>query len=131
MTDIPRACIRLGYGPCADGGRSVPGTSRCRNHMYKSGWGRYAIEHPERLQMYRNPRWKAMRDAQLQKFPDCQVRLPGCRGRASEADHVTPLSLGGAFDGPLRSVCRPCHLKLTAEASKESKRRRRRLRGGA
>jgi hypothetical protein len=33
------------------------------------------------------------------------------------------MSLGGSFDGPLRSLCRSCHLKATAEASKESKRR--------
>jgi hypothetical protein len=64
-----------------------------------------------------------MRDAQLAKQPNCEARLPGCRGSATEADHVTPLALDGAFDGLLRSVCRPCHLKLTAEASKESKRR--------
>jgi 5-methylcytosine-specific restriction protein A len=119
----PRQCIQGYRRNCSDNGIAVPGTSRCRAHTDKSGWGRYAIKHPERAAMYRNPHWKAMRDAQLQKFPDCQVRLSGCRGKAAEADHITPFALGGALDGPLRSVCRPCHLKLTAEASKESKRR--------
>jgi 5-methylcytosine-specific restriction enzyme A len=96
--------------------------SRCKRHG-GSNWSKYAYEHPERAAVYRNPRWKGLRDAQLASQPNCEVRLPGCHGRASEADHVTPLALGGAFDGPLRSVCRPCHLKLTSEASKESKRR--------
>lgn len=122
---IPRACIRCGRP-------SIPGTSRCKEHGYASGWATYTARYPERAAAYKDPRWKSMRDAQLREYPDCQVRLPGCRGTAKEVDHVSPLALGGAFDGPLRSVCRPCHLKLTAEASKESKRRaaaRRKARG--
>jgi 5-methylcytosine-specific restriction endonuclease McrA len=120
---IPRQCIRRHWGGCSDNGNAVEGTSRCRAHTDKSGWATYAVKHPERAAAYRSPHWKGLRDAQLAKQPNCEARFPGCRGRASEADHVTPLALGGDFFGPLRSVCRPCHLKLTAEASKESKRR--------
>jgi 5-methylcytosine-specific restriction protein A len=96
--------------------------SRCKQHG-GSNWDRYKHEHPERAARYADHGWKLRRDAQLAKEPNCQLRLPGCRGRATDADHVIPMSLGGSFDGPLRSLCRPCHLKMTAEASKESKRR--------
>jgi 5-methylcytosine-specific restriction enzyme A len=96
--------------------------SRCRKHG-GSNWDRYKHEHPERAARYRDHGWKLRRDAQLAKEPLCELRLPGCRGKATDADHLTPMSLGGSFDGPLRSLCRRCHLKVTAEASKESKRR--------
>jgi 5-methylcytosine-specific restriction endonuclease McrA len=118
---VRRDCIRRHWGGCSDGGRAVPGTSRCRTHA--SGWDKYKAQHPERAAQYRDHSWKLRRDAQLAKQPLCELRLPGCRGKATDADHVTPVSLGGDFAGPLRSMCRPCHLKVTAEASKESKRR--------
>jgi 5-methylcytosine-specific restriction endonuclease McrA len=114
-----RACIQGWRGNCSDGGWAVPGTSRCRAHTAKGGWAAYGVKHPERAAAYKDPRWKAMRDAQLAQEPFCAF----CGAKATDADHVTPISLGGAFDGPLRSLCRSCHLKATAEASKESKRR--------
>lgn len=40
----------------------------------------------------------------------CQLALPGCEGRATTADHVIPVSLGGS-DHPsnLRAACRRCN----------------------
>lgn len=43
---------------------------------------------------------------------ECMVRLPGCTGRATTRDHITPVAQGGT-DAPsnLRPACRPCNSK--------------------
>jgi len=42
----------------------------------------------------------------------CQIRLPGCLGRASSADHIVELADGGApFDlRNLQAACMHCNL---------------------
>jgi 5-methylcytosine-specific restriction protein A len=42
----------------------------------------------------------------------CQIRLPGCTTRASDADHIVPASLGGAWFDPsnLRAACKHCNV---------------------
>jgi len=46
------------------------------------------------------------------------MREPWCAICGSEtdltADHVTPVAAGGAIDGPLRTLCRPCNSSLGA-----------------
>lgn len=118
---IPRACIVRGNSltPCSDGGRAVAGTSRCRNHMYKGGWGRYAIKHPDRSAFYRSPAWRAMREAHLKANPSCVV----CGRPANHADHITNLASGGREDGPLQSLCEDHHrAKTLAESHRGMKR---------
>jgi 5-methylcytosine-specific restriction endonuclease McrA len=116
--NIPRACIVGGRG-CSDGGIAVAGTSRCRAHMYKSGWGRYVVKHPERSVFYRSPAWRAMREAHLKANPSCVV----CGRPASHADHVRPLAEGGALDGELQSLCQEHHRRKTlAESHRGMKR---------
>jgi len=45
----------------------------------------------------------------------CQLRLPGCQGAASHADHKTPVSQGGTDDlANLQAVCKSCHAIKTA-----------------
>lgn len=45
----------------------------------------------------------------------CQLRLPGCLGRASTADHIVPLSMGGpSLPENLRAACLPCNLRRGA-----------------
>lgn len=120
---IPRVCIRSGWGGCSDNGIASPGSSRCKAHGGGKGWGAYAQKHPERTRLY-DFSWQQRRKAQLAQYPDCQLRLPGCRLRATEVDHIVAVANGGDFNGPIQSVCTPCHRKKTAEDSKISKRRR-------
>src|SRR5262249_8844577 len=49
--------------------------------------------------------WKVRAHAFLAEHPGCL----GCGNAASIADHITPLSCGGHFDGPLQALCQPCH----------------------
>lgn len=86
-----------------------------------SGWNRYKNAHPERQALYRDPRWRSRRQAQLAEHPRCVV----CGRPATDADHVTAIALGGSPDGPLQSMCRRCHLRKTAEDAKAA------LRGAA
>jgi hypothetical protein len=50
-----RQCIQGWRGNCSDGGRAVPGTSRCRAHSAKGGWAAYGVKHPERAPPTRTP----------------------------------------------------------------------------
>jgi len=42
----------------------------------------------------------------------CQLRLPGCKTRASQVDHIIPLADGGPRLDPsnLRAACKPCNV---------------------
>ena len=46
----------------------------------------------------------------------CQLRLDGCMERATEADHIVPVSRGGAeYDvSNGQALCASCHSKKTA-----------------
>src|SRR5262245_25658833 len=46
----------------------------------------------------------------------CEIRGPGCTGRAVEVDHVVPVSQGGArYDAAnLRAACKRCNAALGA-----------------
>ena len=121
MVQLPRACIVAGSStiPCADGGIAVQGTSRCRNHMYKNGWGKYALKHPERAAFYASAGWRERRTRHLLDNPTCVV----CGEPATHADHIVNLASGGTFDGPLQSLCADHHKQKTQEESKEGNRR--------
>lgn len=93
--------------------------SRCKRHG-GSNWDKYKHEHPERAIAYANPRWKERRTAWLAEHPSCAA----CGRPATDVDHIVAVGLGGSFDGPVQSLCRPCHLRKTAEDSKAAKRRR-------
>lgn len=124
---IPRACIG-GSGPCADGGRALPGTSRCRNHSSKSGWGKYALKHPERAAFYRSGAWREMRARHLAANSACVA----CGQPANHADHIVSIALGGRQDGQLQSMCRKHHHEKTVRDSHEAAKRaaaRRKARG--
>lgn len=57
-------------------------------------------------------RWKRTRLAVLHRDGyECQLRLAGCTGRATTADHIVPLALGGAMYDPanLRAACGHCN----------------------
>lgn len=54
----------------------------------------------------------------------CQIGGPGCAGKATEVDHILPVSEGGTDDlANLRAVCAPCHrVKSLAEARRARER---------
>jgi 5-methylcytosine-specific restriction endonuclease McrA len=101
---MARACIL--YGPkCSDGGRAVPGTSRCKAHT-NSNWGR--SKHPY-SSVYKDQRWTDLRKRVLREEPTCAVE--GCHERSTSVDHIVSLANGGdPFDrSNLRGMCYPHH----------------------
>lgn len=49
----------------------------------------------------------------------CTIGAPGCRGLATEVDHVLAVTRGGDdSDANLRSVCSRCHRKKSANESR-------------
>ena len=56
--------------------------------------------------------WRKIRQQVLERDDhQCQLRYPGCRGEATEVDHVADVAMGGALYDPdnCRAVCAPCH----------------------
>jgi 5-methylcytosine-specific restriction endonuclease McrA len=56
--------------------------------------------------------WRKVRLAILERDGwECQLRLEGCTGWASEVDHVVAVSLGGGVYDPenLRAACATCN----------------------
>jgi 5-methylcytosine-specific restriction endonuclease McrA len=106
-----------------------PAAPRVRRRPTKhssSGWATYKAKHPERAAFYASSTWRVMRDSYLKANPTCIV----CGGRASHADHVISIALGGSQDGQLRSMCAKHHLEKTVRDSHEAAKRaaaRRRL----
>ena len=60
------------------------------------------------------PGWPAVRAAQLAREPRCRE----CGADATTVDHIIQRADGGT-DAPvnLRSLCKPCHWRLTGEAN--------------
>ena len=61
---------------------------------------------------YHDPRWPKLRLLVLNRDQRiCRVRGPRCTGTATQADHIIPWSLDGAwFDlANLRAACEPCN----------------------
>ena len=50
----------------------------------------------------------------------CQLRLDGCRGAASEVDHIYGLASDPNHQH-LRAVCKSCHGKITAQQGNDAK----------
>lgn len=62
--------------------------------------------------VYRTTAWTQASKAVLARDGyRCQIRLPGCLGRATSADHVIELEDGGPLYelGNLQAACRPCN----------------------
>ncbi len=74
-----------------------------------------------RSKLYDTPQWRGRRKRQLAEFPTCAQ----CGAPASIADHIYNVGAGGDFDGPLQSLCKPCHAKKTAaEGGRAAKQKR-------
>jgi hypothetical protein len=83
--------------PCIECGAPARGT-RCQSHTR----ARSAYENG----VYGDSSYRAARAAMLGQ--PCALRLPGCTGTATTADHVVPVSRGGA-GGALRPACLHCN----------------------
>ena len=59
---------------------------------------------------YKTRSWQVKRARQLREHLNCAM----CGQPATDADHITLLGEGGDPNGPLQSLCRPCHAKKTA-----------------
>lgn len=71
---------------------------------------------------YGTAEWKRARLACLKRARwRCQLRLEGCQGAASEADHIYGLA-NDPHHQHLRAVCTSCHRKRTAEQGNEARR---------
>ena len=65
----------------------------------------------------------ATRRAILTRDPACRLHLPGCTTVSTQADHITPTSLGGSHDQANgRGVCASCHQQATNEQSATARR---------
>jgi 5-methylcytosine-specific restriction endonuclease McrA len=105
--------------------RGIPARRRFfnPNRAPRSGWERYAQDHPERAQFYRSPAWSFARTQQLMRKPNCEV--PGCGAKANRVDHILNRAEGGADLVPenLQSMCEEHHRRKTlAESHRGAKR---------
>lgn len=73
--------------------------------------------HIDRGYRHRGSKGQKLRAKRLQSNPLCQdCEAKGVITVAVEVDHIQPLSLGGTdTDDNTRNLCKPCHLKRTAE----------------
>jgi 5-methylcytosine-specific restriction endonuclease McrA len=95
---------------------------------YRSGWAKYARDHPERYAFYQSDPWKIARDEHLREEPNCRV----CDQPATHVDHIVPIAEGGADLDPanLRSICRQHHKSKTLDESHRGHKRAARQRKG-
>ncbi|MCB1510058.1 MAG: HNH endonuclease [Hyphomicrobiaceae bacterium] len=73
---------------------------------------------------YSTQRWQRVRRRQLAREPLCRAcTLEGQETLASEVDHITPVSAGGAAFDPanLQSLCKPHHSIKTGSYDKQGK----------
>jgi 5-methylcytosine-specific restriction protein A len=82
-------------------------------------------DRPKRSATYRDPTYLHNRAIVLAKNPLCRLRLQGCTGKSTTADHVVPVAKGGTNDlGNLRGSCGNCNqLRGGAEGRATAKRR--------
>ena len=92
---VKAACVTL--TTCLDCGTPSRG-SRCGVHAAERRAYKNAV--------YGDPSYRSARAAMLGR--PCALRLPGCTGVADTADHVVPVSRGGA-GGALRPACLHCN----------------------
>lgn len=91
-----RVCAVPGCGARQD-------ATRCRRHE------RVSSRNHRGIPLARRGYDRAYRQARAALLGQpCALRLPGCTGVATTADHVIPVSRGGAA-GPLRAACAHCN----------------------
>ena len=81
----------------------------------------------ERRKEVLSERWAKVREAQLTRAPNCRVCTAlGFTTRATEVDHITPRSMGGALFDPrnLQSLCKTHHSSKTQRLDRNAATRR-------
>jgi 5-methylcytosine-specific restriction endonuclease McrA len=85
-------------------------------------WTKTAADRQRDSQRY-GSQWRKARLRQLEADGyRCQLRLDGCLGQASQVDHVDQAANDPQHQR-LRSVCSPCHRKITAQQGGGARRR--------
>ncbi len=81
--------------------------------------------------VYSTPKWKVIRKKKLRSSIRCEAY--GCISTATEVDHITPISEGGAaYDmRNLQSLCKSCHARKTGREVKQRQLARAQQRGQA
>ena len=81
--------------------------------------------------LYGTYRWKVMRRGVLRRDGYiCQLRMKGCTGRATQADHTLRPEEGGAFfdQANLKASCKSCNVaKRNRDLAQRAKRAENRL----
>lgn len=96
---MPRAKKHCGINGCTT---LVPGGTNCPEHQHRWGKGNPRTK---------DPRHEAWRKKVLDRAHwRCEIRYPGCIGKANIADHIQATKLGGAeYDlANGQGACRPC-----------------------
>jgi 5-methylcytosine-specific restriction enzyme A len=107
MPRAPKICAEPG---CA---KTCPlGARRCEAHKRVGKWQTYSGTSRTAAKGHVKNRAIVLRREQW-----CYLAYPGvCTKRSTVADHVIPLSAGGADDlGNLRGCCEPCHRVKTSQ----------------
>jgi 5-methylcytosine-specific restriction endonuclease McrA len=101
----------------------VCGIINCSRHGGSSGW---AIRPPKGNSYTYGSDWQRVRLVVFQRDGfACQLRYPGCLGKATEVDHIIQPRDGGTADpANLRAVCKRCHATRTAKQGHEGAKRR-------
>lgn len=97
---MPRARKHCGI----DGCKVLVASGHCEQHTH-----RFTNGGNTRTQ---DPRHREWRKAVLANARGrCEIRRPGCKVRARDADHIVPVSAGGAEFDPKngQAACPPCH----------------------
>jgi 5-methylcytosine-specific restriction protein A len=96
------------------------GRVNCRVHGGKA----WAKKPPANAYAY-NGDWAERRQRVLKRDGYvCQLRYPGCPGRASQVDHIVQPEAGGTADlENLRAVCTRCHARRTSQQGAFAKQR--------
>jgi 5-methylcytosine-specific restriction endonuclease McrA len=100
--------------PCLDCGTLTSEGDRCSvcGPRKRSEWARARGPSP-----YADPQWRKLSAQKRKEQPWCELcGHRGSQGNPLTADHMHPLSQGGALIVPtymLRTLCRMCHGKIT------------------
>lgn len=102
--------------PCRFAGcprRARRGARYCDLHARGERGGRKPDERPSASARGYDRKWQRVRAAFLKAHPECSVG--GCGERATEVDHVVPLSEGGTHQwSNLEAYCKSHHSQKTA-----------------
>lgn len=96
---------------------------KCARHASEADAERN-LRRARSLAVYRSRRWRQLRRAVLEERPWCE--WPGCRGAATDVDHVIPIHDRPdlAFDETnLQPLCHPHHSQKTRTIDQPRRRR--------